>query len=294
MRRVATVLGVSLALGGSSAHAAPECEPSVRVSGDPDVASPIRTNLAERGLGEAPASACPPIEARVERAGERLRVEVVDGYGRRSQRDVRDSATAIALIETWARPEVVVGEDLPGERPAMETHASPAPAAIGSSAIVGTGIAVIAGADYASDGTTWARGGIAGCASVGPVCIGGRLELARATELSTSGDHPRGATSIAATVELPRRFGRIAIVPAVGVGGAWGTIEGIGPHMDQTESVTSLRLIGTIALRVGLARRWAIELLVGGEAEAARTGTGTLATPGSLGRAGLGVRFGGW
>jgi hypothetical protein len=278
------------AISHRPAYAAPaDCEPSVRVSGDPDVASAITARLAERGLGDNAAASCPAMEAHVERSGERLRVAVTDGYGRRSQREVRDTATAIALIESWARPEVVA-DALPGAEPIIDSPpaaATRAPAPATSA----TGLALIGGADYAGDGTTWARGGITACIALGPVCVGGRLDLATSTGWTTSGEHPRSLTAVAVTVELPRSIGRIAVVPGVGVGGGWATIDGIGPHMDQSEDVTSVRVLGSVALRVGLARRWALQLELGGEVEAS---SGTPATPGNLGRAGVGLRYGGW
>jgi hypothetical protein len=229
------------------------------------------------------------MEARIERTGERLRVEVTDGYGRRSQREVRDTATAIALIESWARPEVVVGADLPGASEPMD----PSPRALAATpAVAGaTGVAVLAGMDYAGDGTTWARGGVTGCVAVGPACVGGRVEIASATELSNTTDHPRRTYSLAATVELPRTVGRFAVVPGVGIGGGWARVGGIGPHLDETEDVGSLRVLATVGLRFAVAPRWALAIELGGEAEVIG---GPPVVPGNLGRAGLGLRYGGW
>jgi hypothetical protein len=285
--RVVSVLAICAAMTIGVARAAPDdCEPVVRVSGDPDVARTVSASLAERGLGATATGSCPAMEARIERAGERLRVSVTDGYGRHSQREVRDAATAIALIESWARPEVVVGEELPGAGPADE---SPAPL-LGPAAVTSaTGIALVAGADYAGDGTTWARGGVAGCIAVGPACVGGRLEVASATEISSTSNHPRRTYSLAAVVELPRAFGRFTIAPGVGVGGGLARVGGVGPHLDQTGSVGSLRVVANLGMRIAIARRWAIAVELGGEAEVVG---GAAAVPGNLGRAGLGLRYG--
>ncbi len=284
----ALVVGVAAvaSIAGGATTARAECGASVRVSGDADVAKAIRASLMARGLGDVAVDDCASMEVVVERAGPRLRLAVIDGFGRRSDREVRDSATAIALIESWARPEVVLGDDLPGagapeaEEPSFRR--APAPRATPNT----TGIAVVAGLDYARDATTWQRVGAAACVATGPVCIGGRLEIASPLD---EGSHPRRSTSLAATVELPRGVGRVTLVPGVGVAGTWATLGGLGLHADETDDIPSLRAVATVAVRLAVARGWAIELELGGEAEAFGA---THPVPGSLGRAGLGLRYG--
>ncbi len=206
MRRIAPGLAICVAVagGGQIARAAPgDCDPAVRVSGDRRLADVIRAQLAGRGLADDATDECPLIHARIERRGDRLRVEVTDGYGRRSQREVRDAGTAIALIESWVRPEVAL-DDLRGapppppesrveagayEPPALRSSAIvPAPTAIAATttgiaaaatagAPAATGIAFAAGAISTDDGATWMRVDASGCRAIGRLCLGARITV---------------------------------------------------------------------------------------------------------------------
>ncbi len=303
MRGLATRLAIAVtacAVTAETARAAPgECEPAVRVSGDRSVAEPIRASLAGRGLVDDATGRCPLLHARVERDGELLRVEVTDSYGRRSQREVRDTDTAIALIESWVRPEVV-DADLPGIAP-MEAASPPPPPAdrpvthrtIGVRAAPlmpsTTGLALVAGATYADDGTAWMRVDAAGCRRLGPVCLGGRAAVTRDLRLERT-THPRSGVSAGVLVELALPLGGFAVAPGVGIGVGWDHIGEIGPHMDQSENVASLRVGATCAVRRRLGRRWAVNVEVGADGVALG---GAATVPGSLGRLGLGLRYGG-
>lgn len=268
----------------ASAKAAPVCGPAVRVSGDANVAAQIQSSLASRGMSDRGAEDCAPVEARVERRGDGLRVEVVDRYGRRSLRDVRDTATAVALIESWVRPEVVE-DDL---RPAAATTTSLGVVALAPSrSRPGAELAVLGGPAISGDDSTWAIGSIAMCSAVGPTCLGGKVEYARDTRTSGPGFHPRSTATAAVIAELPWRAGRLVVAPGLIAGPSWSRIGGNGPHMDQTIDDASLRAGGYLALRVAVAARWSIELELAGDDAVIGSGPG-------LARAAIGLRRGLW
>jgi hypothetical protein len=296
------IVAVASTAHAATARAAPRgCEPVVRVSGDRGVAASIRASLAGRGLVDDTTGRCPLLHARVERQGDLLRVEVTDGYGRRSQREVRDAETAVALIESWARPEVV-GTDLPGAAPMEEEAPPPAlvdePATVRTTASTrhrpigppaATGFALVAGATYADDGTMSMRADVAGCRAFGRVCLGGRVAVARDLRLESS-NHPRSGASVGASVEIAVPLGHVAVAPGVGIAVGWDHVGEIGPHLDQSENIASLRLGATTAVRYDIGRRWSVCVEVA--ADGVVLG-GASSVPGVLGRFGLGLRHGG-
>jgi hypothetical protein len=262
------------------ADAAPACERAVRVSGDAEAAAEVRTRLANRGVADGGVG-CAPVRARVDRTGDGLRVEVVDGSGRRSERDVRDAATAVALIESWIEPEVVVGElATPARLDTTPVVAAARPRA-GSPA---AGVMIVVGPARADDDSTWVVGAAGACGTIGAVCVGGRVEVARDV---TTAHHPRHVVTGALTAQLGWRAGGFAIVPGVAIGPSWHRIGGTGPHLDQSIDDASLRAGGRLGVQRSLGGAWAIELELAGD--------GALAGPGpALYRAAIGVHRGWW
>lgn len=264
---------------GARAAAAPACERAVRVSGDAVAAADVRERLASRGVGDATGD-CEPVRAKVDRRADGLRIEVVDGSGRRSQRDVRDAATAVALIESWIAPEVVAGEDLPG----APVDTAPAPVAT-ASGIGAAGLGVLLGPARADDASTWVMGAIEACGSIGPVCVGGRAELERDV---TTANHSRQIATGSVTAQVTWRLGGFAVVPGVAVGVAWDrTTSDGGVHGTLTADDASLRVGGRIGVLRRIAGAWAIEVELAGDGAAAGPGP-------ALYRAALGVHRGWW
>jgi len=278
-RRARTLIGPVVAVIATIAVARADPSPAcaVRVSGDAEPAAEVRTSLEDRGLSDRGSPDCAPLTARVVRRGDGLRVEVVDGYGRRSRRDVRDAATAVALIESWVRPEVFDGA-LPGAAPAdgpidrvssagvASSRARPAPA----------GMAVVLGAAVGGDRATWGRGAVAACGSLGPICLGGSLELARDTRTTGPGFHPRSIATVAVTAAIGHRLGSFAVIAGVAAGPSVSSAGGNGPHMDQTIDTTCLRAGGRLAVSRAFAGAWSVELAVTGDGAVIGTGPGLI------------------
>lgn len=287
------VLGLAWCARSRHAAASPgPCPPSVRVTGDAALVEPIRATLAARGLGGQETEACPGLRAHVERRDELLLVEVIDAYGRRSRREVSDSGTAVALIESWARPEVVAGDplgDLPGAgdiapAPATTRRTAPAPAIVPAA----SGIAITAGMVRDGDAGGWFDVAMTGCWSLGPVCVGTRLAVARDARLGEMSFHPRTTGGVAVYAERPLRTGRVAIVPGAAVGAAWNRASALGPHRDQTLDTYDLRALGVLAVRYAVTARWSLEASLVGEAAVGAHAT----MPSSYVHALAGVRLG--
>ena len=127
-----------------------------------------------------PADGCAPVVVRVERAGEHIRLWIVDGDGRRGERSVRDLATAVAIVESWTLHEIAAPV-----APAVEAarRAEPTPAASVAiepvaSAVPRWGIGVGFASAYGADGSAWLGASVSGCVRVGPLCLGALLRAA--------------------------------------------------------------------------------------------------------------------
>jgi len=274
------------------------CPASAIITGDQQLAGQARADLARRGVVSVPPAGCRQVRAHIRREGEHLVVSVEDGYGRRSQREVRDLATATALVESWTRQEVVVAM-LPPEpaakpEPATEVvvvAAAPAAAALGA----GVGLAIET--SRATDGSSWLGASAAGCGRLGPICAGGVLRGAADTGWSTDSTHSRREADLLATAEWPLGGGGFSLTPGIAIGLGWLQAQELGPHHDQTQDTGGLRAGATLALGRALGAGFAIGLVLsvdrfvaGGDASAT---DGTAIAPTGQLRAGLGLRYGG-
>jgi hypothetical protein len=293
-------LAVALAATVAGARAAPaDCAPAVRVSGDGGAAGEIRDALTARGLGDDTSGHCPLVHARVVRRGDRLRVEVTDGYGRRSQRDVQDAGTAVALIESWARPEVVAS-DLPGAGDArvassvvapvdvVAVDAPPGRARVTAPGPAASGIALAIGAITAADGSTWIHGRASACRAIGHVCLGGVASAERDLQLDGA-PHPRSSWRAGGSIEVPFTRGRFAVAPGAALALGWERIGGLGPHHDQHQDSATLHAGAGVAARAALSRRWALAAELAGDAVVLG---GVDLVPGTTARLSLGLRYG--
>jgi hypothetical protein len=288
-----------LAAGPGVARAQDDpCPAAAVVTGDQDLARRATSDLARRGVvAEAPAG-CRRVRATIERRGERIRVAVDDGYGRRSEREVRDLATATALVESWTRQEVVVAmlppEPAPPAAPPVVVLTAAPPAVAGAAG----GLALALESSLATDSTTWLGGSVSGCALLGPVCAGGILRGAVDTGWSGEVAHSRRGADLLATAELPLGRGGFTLAPGLAVGIGWLQTDELGPHHDQTSDTGGVRAGALLRLSRALAGGFSIGLslsadrwVVGGDAVPAEGGE-PIAPTGQL-RAGLGLRYGG-
>ena len=289
---------VTVLSGRAGADEGP-CPASAVVTGDGELVRQARADLSRRGVVEQAPAGCRSVRATIQRRGENIRVAVEDGYGRRSEREVRDLATATALVESWTRQEVVVAM-LPSE-PAEKSAAPPpvvvmtaAPAAAG----VAGGLALAFESSRATDGSTWLGASLSGCARLGRVCAGGVLR--GAVDSGWSGElaaHSRRGADLLATAELPLNVGGFTLAPGLAVGMGWLQVDELGPHHDQSGDTGGVRAGALVGLSRALAGGFSIGLslsadrwLAGGDATV--EGGDRLAPTGQL-RAGLGLRYGG-
>lgn len=288
-----------LAAGPGVARAQDDpCPAAAIITGDRDLARRATSDLARRGvITEAPAG-CRRVRATIERRGERIHVGVEDGYGRRSEREVRDLETATALVESWTRQEVVVAmlppePAAPAAPPAVVLTAAP-PAAAGAAG----GLALALESSRATDASTWLGASVSGCALLGPVCAGGVLRAATDTGWSGEIAHSRRGADLLATAELPFGGRGFTLAPGAAIGIGWLQMDELGPHHDQSSDTGGVRAGAFIGLSRALAGNFSIGLslsadrwIAGGDATAVDGGD-PIAPTGHL-RAGLGLRYGG-
>lgn len=286
MRRT-IVAGVLLA----SASAAADCPPTAISSGDPALVESLSARLAANGIGTHPIDGCPAIRVRVEQRGDRVHLEMADAFARTGQRQVRDVATAAAIVESWTRHEIEAGV-LPELAPPESSLLAPAPSHSPA------GLALAFESSLGGDGSLWLGAALSGCVAVGPTCIGGTLRGARDTRETgdTAGvEHRSDELQALATVDVPRRVGAFTISPGLGLGYGWSNITAthLDMHMVPVEqSVTSHELRGDVHVSIthAIGRHFAIVGELRGDSALARTDIP--GGPRSFVRAGIGIRFG--
>ncbi len=296
LRAVSVVLLAILV--GTTAYVRAECEPTAVPTGDAALVRSVIERLTANGVATVPAEGCPAARARVERRGEQLHLEMTDSFARTAQREVRDVATAAAIIESWTLQEIEHGA-LPALAPSSEAAVTRSVAGpITARALSRVGISATFESSVADDGSLWVGGTIAGCARVGPVCVGGVLRGARDTHASgeTSGDSPHHGDELhaLATVGLPRRLGSFVVSPGIGVG--YGRLAIATTHFDivhmmpfsLSEASHELRGDVHVMLSRPLAGRFAFYADVHADAAIARTEIAS--GPRGFVRAAVGIR----
>ena len=105
-------LGVGLVALSCLVTASPaiaECLPTAVSVGDPAIVQSLGSRLAASGIATTATVGCPTVQVRNERLGEQLVLEITDSFSRRGRREVRDLATAAAIIESWTLQEIEQG-----------------------------------------------------------------------------------------------------------------------------------------------------------------------------------------
>jgi hypothetical protein len=283
--RRAIFVGVMLA--ASAAHA--ECPPTALSSGDPVLARSLSDRLAANGIATTSIDGCPAVRVRVEQRGDQLHLEMADAFARVGQRQVRDVATAAAVVESWTRHEIEEGS-----MPAL-VDAAPLVARPASSA---TGLGLAFESSIGDDSSLWIGAAASGCVAMGPVCTGGLIRGARDTR--STGDtqdsnHRSSELHALATVDLPRRLGAFTISPGAGIGYGW--LDITSTHLDihmlpVEDSVSSHALRGEV--HVTFTRRIGGGFALVGDvrADSALARTEIPGGPRGFVRAAFGLRFG--
>jgi len=277
----------------------------VEVNGTRDLARQIAVDLERRGVAATASAGCPLVAAAVTREGELVHVEVTDEFGRSRTWDVRDVTTAAALIESWTKQE------------ADEIDLGPAPAKA-PSASASNVVAMIAPADElgvaetmaraparptetrgglsvafesATDGNAaWYGGALGGCVRLAMVCAGGRLRGGR----STPPHHDLTAVDLLATVELPLPVRGFLIAPGAAVGVGWTRATTDDPHAAApSQDVGGVRAGVQLVIARPIGRAISAELLFGFDGAIMGQGDAPTVLSRSLGRLGIGLRYGG-
>ena len=216
-------LGTLAALTGA---ARAECKPAAVANGDPALVAGLTARLTASGVATATISGCPSVTVVIEKRGEQVHVKLADAFQRTSERDVRDVATAAAVVESWTYQTIDAGT-LPAEPAAPAIVAVAPPTAT-------SGIAASAMSSLGSNGaTTWIGGSLSACARIGSFCAGAtlRAELdTTATGDSSTISQDSYALSALATIDLPRQLGSFVVSPGIGVG--YGYLHVVTHHRD--------------------------------------------------------------
>lgn len=275
-----------------------ECLPTAVSVGDPAIVQSLGERLAVSGIAITATVGCPAVQVRIERLGEQLVLEITDSFSRRGRREVRDVATAAAIIESWTLQEIEQGT-LPSLVASPEAAVTQNLAGrMAGPTLSRIGIAATFESSVGDNGSLWVGGTIVGCARLGPLCIGGVLRAATDTHASgeTSGDSPHHGDELhaLATVGLPRRLGSFVVSPGIGVG--YGRLAIASTHLDMhmmpvSSSEASHELRGDVHVMISrpLGGRFAFYADVHGDAALARTQIA--GGPRSFVRAAVGIRI---
>ena len=178
------------------------CPPGVRLLGDEAAAQAVSALLLTAGVQTSGEQHCVTVIAELRREPDgRLGVRLADTQGRSTDRLVSDAETAAAVIESWARVDLVapmleapaqavpeVELAAPGQAPSAaskpETHAGGVPARprndFGATAWLGVSLA--------NDDSLWTDLSIAACLRVGAACLGAELRGSFDTEMHDAAD----------------------------------------------------------------------------------------------------------
>lgn len=288
-----------------SAHAEESCAPAVRVNGARDLAREVSVDLERRGVTSMASDGCPLVAANVTREGELVHVEVTDEYGRSRTWDVRDVATAGALIESWTKQEAdevdlgpapakapaerasnVIAMIAPADTSAVAETSAGAPA---PTAETRGGVSVAFESATAGD-AAWYGGTVGGCVHLAMVCVGGRLRGSR----STPPHHDLTAVDLLATVELPVSRRGFLFAPGAALGVGWTRATTDDPHAaDPSQDVGGVRAGVQLVIARPIARAISAEVLFGFDGAIIGQGDAPTELPRGLGRLGIGLRYGG-
>ncbi|MEO8549133.1 MAG: hypothetical protein ABI678_04150 [Kofleriaceae bacterium] len=283
-----TAIAVLILASATTAHAA--CAPTAIAEGDPALVADLATRLIANGIATARTGDCPVVMVRVEQRGEQLHLRLADPFQRRGERDVRDVATAAAIVASWTM-QVIDEGSLPEVH--VEVPPPPLPPVASRPWTIGASI----GSALASNTATWLGGGLAGCVRVGPLCAG-------AAALAMVDTRATGDTAAVlvdswtviglATLDLPVPLGALTLTPGLGVG--YGYQHLVAHHMDTAHNPLdvpqrdhALRGMIHAALGYALSARTVVFLDLAGGAALVRSDS--TAGPAGAGWLALGLRY---
>jgi len=299
---VTAVIAIGVSGGPGSARADEACPPAVKVTGDRALARELAADLERRGVGATASEDCPRVTAKVARQGELVRVEATDEYGRSRTWEVRDVTTAGALVESWTKQEADEIDLGPAPEKAAPEVIAMAPTKTEAATVTETVVAAPTGAPGLRGGVSiafesatagdaaWYGGTVGGCVRLATVCVGGRLRGAR----STPPHHGLTALDLLATAELPIARAGFVFAPGATLGVGWTRATTDEPHaLDPSMDVGGVRAGVQLAVARPIVGAFSLELLLAFDGAIVGQSDAPAALSRSLGRIGLGLRYGG-
>lgn len=209
------------------------CPPSARLAGEPAAVDRIASELAVLGVAsqEIPAQ-CPAVSAEIAMRDDRIELTLRDPAGRIARRTVTDAAVAATVIESWARTDIgapllaarLLGVVAVAAPPAVTIASRDRDREVAPDRHRAVYVSAHVERHYVADDSEWRALGVAGCARVDGLCLGGELRVADDHGFSHTGgltEFQRLDGALLATADLPIVAGRTAIVPGIGVGVGW-------------------------------------------------------------------------
>ncbi len=271
---ITTTAHLALALAPSGTRAQTPCIPVANVTGDAALARSVQERLAIRGVPVTGKSACGSIVVALADLGGKVRVNITDPDGRRSERVVADVDGAVAIGESWARRDVVSPLlARPIEPPALSGDQTPSPSVRKTPPLDepdrfrGIELAAVGEGGMSGDGALWTGARAEACFSVKGFCLGALVRYAR----DTGGRGPtakigaaRSGLDLIAMAQRPLRTGRFTLSPGAGIGQASVFAQGVIAGMEDRETETGLTARAQIAVSYAVVGAWALRLDVAG------------------------------
>jgi len=244
------------------------CPPGVRLVGDEAAAKAVSALLLTAGVQTSGEQHCVTVIAELRREPDgRLGVRLVDTQGRSTDRLVSDAETAAAVIESWARVDLVApmleapAQPVPevelapkGQAPSRESKPETHAGGVPSGPRKDFEATAWLGVSLANDDSLWADLSFAACLRVGAACLGAELRGSFDTEVHDDDaefDTDRGEVGGLLTTEfvvgIPESRWRVGPGFAAGAGYVSSDVDiDASPEMDHAVSR------GDVSMRLGV------------------------------------------
>ena len=311
-------MALALASVGSTATAG-ACPPSALVEGPDALRDAAKAALEAHAIATVPGPECPAIHARLSSRDGGVLVEVTDGAGRVSERQVTDAATAATWIESWARsdldsvllsapPADPVAQPVVQPVAQIEERERPIATAVVPRVVVrgpAVRVAANAGPAMGSDGSLWLGVAALACVRFGAACAGVLGRLSQDTQSrgdSEAMETARTQVDLMIVLDVPRRHAGWSWTPGAVVGLA---LDRSAYNPDSGMSTMGMIQVDGGAVRAGvhlsvarqLGRRWslgadvAIDAAVFSPADAADSAVPLAGPPRGFARGSLALHY---
>lgn len=240
VRAVALCAACCLLSWSAPLRAAESCPPSAVVRGPARAAEEMTKALVDRGVRVEPPGLppgpCGALDVELSEVDGGLRVKIADAWGRTAERDVQSALTAVALVESWARMDLLESA-APATPPVASAKGGAAPARSPLAPVAGSAAPPVpresdrhshvlmhlaAERGRGRDHDEWHGINATVCGRIGIVCLGA---AARYGESSHSGEGRKKGSDVLMTLDIPIALGRLSLTPGIGAGGGWTGID---------------------------------------------------------------------